>query len=122
MPRGIGNANDLVGRFYMCHVAGTDWQRCRSTARRIPSGMAMTWPRTGLIAAGEYPCGRMCRKQMGLGQLWYSGCIIPGLPIRAIAPGRCRRSSWRRNSSVTSMPSGWSAIRRRPLPHGCGMG
>lgn len=22
-PRGIGNANDLVGRFYMCHVAGT---------------------------------------------------------------------------------------------------
>ena len=63
---GIGNANDLVGRYYMCHIAGTIGSlRVNGPADR--SGTAMTWPRTAPIAAGGIALRPEVQTSLGLG-------------------------------------------------------
>lgn len=52
---GIGNANDLVGRFYMCHIAGT------IGSLRVNGGSDAVWHGYDLAADGTY-----CRRRMAL--------------------------------------------------------
>lgn len=43
-PRGVGNGHDLVGRYYMCHMAGTLGRLAfRIPRQRIAHGYAQTW-------------------------------------------------------------------------------
>ena len=52
---GIGNANDLVGRFYMCHVAGT------IGSLRVNGAADTVWHGYDLAADGTY-----CRRRIAL--------------------------------------------------------
>lgn len=53
--RGIGNANDLVGRFYMCHVAGT------MGSLRVNGPADMVWH-----GYDRAPDGTYCRRRIAL--------------------------------------------------------
>jgi hypothetical protein len=54
-PNGIGNANDLVGRFYMCHIAGT------IGSLQVNGPDSAVWHGYDVAADGTY-----CRRRISL--------------------------------------------------------
>ena len=102
-PAGLGNTRGLVGRHYMCHIAGTIGT-LRNNGRPMMYGKAMSVLTTVSIAGGALPF-RNLRSAAKLSATQCSACTIRAYPIRSTARERCRPSFWHSGSSATNTAS-----------------
>ena len=104
-PAGIGNEHDVVGRYYMCHVAGNVGNVVLNGRIRTRYAMAMSSRPKACTAGG----GSRSRRANSAGAAWpmpWRGCTSRASPTRATATACCRACSWHAGSSAMNTASG----------------
>ena len=104
-PAGVGNEHDVVGRYYMCHIAGNVGTLVLKRQHRGTCAMATKSRPRASTAGGGCPS----RPASSAGTAWptrWRGCTSPASPTRATATACCRGCSCRASSSATSTASG----------------